>query len=251
MEKKGGLTRLPAFGGGRSAVADLNGDGYPEIVFCNYIHNYPGNRTAYVYWGGVDGYKADRKTGAAHDLGLRRGGGRPEQGWVSRADLREPGGGGGCRLSLSRPRPRLLHLLGRRTGFDATHPALLPTRGRRDVAVADVNHDGHLDLRLHQQQPRGASTCNSSWAAHQGTPPTAQTVPLADPTSLRSGDVNGDGYQDLVVATAAKSSTIALEGCGGESKGQHLVHIFLGDAGGSRRTDGRAAGTCGERHGDR
>ena len=56
MDHKAGVTRLPAFGGGRSLIADLNRDGYPEVVFCNYIHNYPGLRTAYIYWGGPAGY---------------------------------------------------------------------------------------------------------------------------------------------------------------------------------------------------
>jgi hypothetical protein len=49
LDHKTPLTRLPAFGGGKSIVADLNRDGFPEIVFCNYIHNYPVLRTAYVY----------------------------------------------------------------------------------------------------------------------------------------------------------------------------------------------------------
>ena len=62
VENKAAVTRLPAFGGGRSVVADLNRDGYPEIIFCNYIHNYPGLRTAYVYWGSADGYKSSRRT---------------------------------------------------------------------------------------------------------------------------------------------------------------------------------------------
>ena len=56
------FTRLPAFGGGRAIVADLNRDGFPDIVFCNYIHNYPGVRSAFIYWGGQDGYKPNRKT---------------------------------------------------------------------------------------------------------------------------------------------------------------------------------------------
>ena len=34
-----GVTRLPTDGGGPSLLADLNGDGYLEIVFCNFIHN--------------------------------------------------------------------------------------------------------------------------------------------------------------------------------------------------------------------
>ena len=62
MDRKEGLTRLPAFGGGRSLVVDLNRDGYPEIVFCNYIHNYPGVRTAYIYWGSRDGYSLRART---------------------------------------------------------------------------------------------------------------------------------------------------------------------------------------------
>ena len=56
-----GITSLPAFGGGRSLVTDLTNDGYPEIVFTNYIHNYPGQRTAYVYQGGPDGYQPHRR----------------------------------------------------------------------------------------------------------------------------------------------------------------------------------------------
>lgn len=54
MDNPAGLTRLPAFGG-RSIIADLNRDGYPDIVFCKYIHNYRGNRSAFIYWGGRTG----------------------------------------------------------------------------------------------------------------------------------------------------------------------------------------------------
>ena len=62
MDTEDHLTRLTSFGGGRSVVADLNRDGYPEIVFCNFIHNYPGLRTAYVYWGSANGYSTTNKT---------------------------------------------------------------------------------------------------------------------------------------------------------------------------------------------
>ena len=62
MDGSDQVTRLPSFGGGRSAVADLNQDGYPELVFCNYIHNYPGVRTAYVYWGSQQGYHPQSRT---------------------------------------------------------------------------------------------------------------------------------------------------------------------------------------------
>ena len=62
LDEKGGVTRLPSFGGGRSAIADFNRDGHPDIVFCNFIHNYPGVRYAYIYWGSRDGYLPGHRT---------------------------------------------------------------------------------------------------------------------------------------------------------------------------------------------
>jgi len=62
LASKESLNRLPAFGGGRSVIADVNRDGYPEIVFCNYIHNYPGVRTAFLYWGSASGYDVAHRT---------------------------------------------------------------------------------------------------------------------------------------------------------------------------------------------
>ena len=44
-----GVTRLPSPGGGRSIVVDLNQDTYPELVFCNFIHNYSEDMSALIY----------------------------------------------------------------------------------------------------------------------------------------------------------------------------------------------------------
>ena len=60
--REGAATRLPSGGGGRSLLVDLNGDGYPEIVFCNFIHNYSVHMNAYIYWGGPGGYQPERRT---------------------------------------------------------------------------------------------------------------------------------------------------------------------------------------------
>ena len=53
---------MPSDGGGRSLVVDLNQDGYPELVFCNFIHNYSVHMMALVYWGSPDGYQRGHRT---------------------------------------------------------------------------------------------------------------------------------------------------------------------------------------------
>jgi len=228
----GAVTRLPALGGGRSIITDLNGDGYPDIVFCNYIHYYPGNRFAYVYWGSRDGYRADRKTElptlfaagvAAADL---NGDGYPDLVFANEGS--EPG------LEELYPDRGLNSYIywGSATGFDPNRRSLLPTRGAHDVAIADVNHDGYPDIAFVNNSPAGKGLQVFFGGAAGYTGKTAQTIALDDPTSLRSGDVNGDGYADLIVSTSAKPLMLG-GGFASLREGQaaeHTVDVFLGSA---------------------
>jgi hypothetical protein len=49
-------------------VADLNRDGYPDLVFPNYGDEfgdrvgYKDNLESYIYWGAPDGYSVERRT---------------------------------------------------------------------------------------------------------------------------------------------------------------------------------------------
>jgi VCBS repeat protein len=222
------LTRLPAFGGGRSVIADLNRDGYPEVVFCNYIHNYPGLRTAFVYWGGADGYQASHKTElptnwaagvAAADL---NGDGYSElvlanQGVEAGSEDISPDTGFDSYIYW-----------GSATGFDPAHPTLLGTRGAKDVTIADINKDNFPDIAFVNSGAK-AKELQVFWGGPSGySNDRSQSLPLPDPTSIRSFDINRDGYADVVVTTAAKAESISLEAAKTGEEGTHSVYLLFG-----------------------
>ena len=53
--------RLPSDAGGRSILADLNGDAYEEIIFCNFKHNTIYSK-ALIYWNSPTGFEVIRRT---------------------------------------------------------------------------------------------------------------------------------------------------------------------------------------------
>ncbi|PYV12943.1 MAG: hypothetical protein DMG07_15875, partial [Acidobacteria bacterium] len=214
MDNKASVTRLPSAGGGRSVIADLNGDGYPEIVFCNYIHNYPGIRSAYVYWGGQGGYDTTRRIQlptnwaagvAAADL---NGDGYPDLVFANEGV--EPG----LEAISSTTTHDAFIYWGGATGFDPARRTLLATRGASDVVVADINKDGYPDIAFITNNP-SAHEVRVFWGgASAYSNQRVQILALPAPTSIRAGDVNGDGFQDLVV-TAARGVYVILGGADG------------------------------------
>ncbi len=218
MDGSNQVTRLPSFGGGRSAVADLNQDGYPELVFCNYIHNYPGVRTAYVYWGSQEGYHPRSRT----ELPTRWAAG------VVALDLNSDGylelvfANQGVEAGAEKISPKVdlssYIYWGSSNGFDPDNPGLIPTQGARDVAAGDVNGDGDVDLIFINNSPQAQGVQIFLGAAGEYDGGRTHQVPVPTPSSVASGDLDKDGYAD-VVATSSK---------GEEEPAGKGVYVFFG-----------------------
>lgn len=216
---------LPTLGGGRSLVADLNRDGFPDIVVVNFFHGSTHDPfPVYVYWGGADGFASERKsefpsrTAAGIAVADLDGNGfsdliianmGPEDSIMAavRAPRREadsvPTGTVPSRIYWQGP-----------LGFSLDQFTDVPTHYAVDVKVADMDGDGHLDLvflqsgdvrtlRFFYGGEKGFSAEDSEEIAVSGTGYLDEKA-----GEIVVADVNVDGRPDVIVAAGGKEAQI-------------------------------------------
>ena len=208
------VTWLPSMGGGRCQIADLNNDGYLDIISGNMMHNFRQDMPAYIYWGSAQGFRESDRTilpayiAAGIAVGDLNEDGLPDivianQGYERGFDVRFG--------------PMINNLAsfvywGHPTGFDASRRLSLPTISASDVAVGDFNGDKHLDLafvnNLREEQTVyiywGDGSGKFSEASRQvvqvGKSDVNAEMGAVEMNAVLASDLNGDGISDLVVA---------------------------------------------------
>ena len=221
------MTWLPALGGGRCQIADLNGDGYPDIVFGNNMHNFRQDMPAYIYWGSPKGFREnDRSVLAGYTVSGVAIGDLNEDGLpdIVLANTGFEGEGMEARFG-----PVMTNNLesfiywGDINGFSR---ALIQGEARRssvatvcaaDVAIGDFNGDKHLDLAFANNHSTersifiywGDGTGSFSEAkrqtlrfADQGAATTKRKIEIK---TLLAHNLNEDGFCDLIAAGNANA----------------------------------------------
>ena len=190
---------LPTHGAFDSAIADLNQDGFQDIVFANY---YDGNTRvldSYVYWGAaIDPYtsRTDLATTSANAVEV--------------ADLNKDGHaeiifGNGYSATAS-----YIYW------GAATSPYLvrtdLPQQTKRanDVSVGDLNGDGHDDIVMAMYYDDGTTSHSINsiiyWGAASNPYSTTTDLPTHGAYASEIADLNQDGYLDIVFANNYEQS---------------------------------------------
>jgi MYXO-CTERM domain-containing protein len=106
----------------------------------------------------------------------------------------------------------------------AVDPDLANARGGAALASADFNGDGFADVASSATGPGTVSIYSGAAGGPSTTATAALTVAgVGFGTSLAGGDVNGDGYDDLVVGAPQYANGEATEG---------RIYIYLGSAAG-------------------
>ena len=214
------MSWLPALGGGRCKIADLNGDGYADILFGNAMHNYRQDMPAYIYWGSAEGFSdANRTLLPAYtvtgvDVGDLNKDGLPDVVLASAGFER----GMEERMGAMSNQLESYIYWGEVNGFprtqipDVARRTSLATVCAADVAIGDFNGDGNPDVALANNH-RTAQTIYVYWGDGTGAfaESTRQTLSYADVggvgakelleiKTLLAADLNRDGITDLVAA---------------------------------------------------
>ena len=192
------FTDLEAAGASDVAAADLNGDGWPEIILANRERAGKFAIDSFIYWGGPDGFSPDRRTGlptiqanavtVADVNGDRRpdlvfANGEGKESWI---------------------------YLNRDGGFRPEARVALPTSEARDCAAADVNSDGWADVFFSSHQTSGNPlTLSPLYFGGPGgfRPDRKQELETVGAAGASLADLNGDGRPELVVSSNREHSS--------------------------------------------
>jgi hypothetical protein len=218
-------TELPTYGALGNAIADLDGDGYKDVVFANYGANADNLVDSYIYWGSASGFDPADRT----DLP-----GRGPHG-VLAADLDGDGFG---EVVLANYFDGQTHELdstiywGSASGFDEADRTDLPTFGAVGLAARDLDDDGYTDLLVsnstsHLGMSLHVPDSSIFWGSATGFDEANRTdLPTRGAYGTSVNDLDDDGWLDLVIVNYFDVITYDLDS-----------YVYWGSASGFSESD--------------
>ena len=189
-----------------AAIDDLNQDGHMDLVLANYAHAGFFDTVSYVYWGGPDGIRDERRTelptsGATGIVVADLNGDRlKDVAFVNKIEGVSYPGGTTASVAEVGPTTSWVYWGDVEGRFSPERRLGLPTTRNTDGYVAsDLNADGRVDLLFaHDSTPTIIY-----WGSDAGlSEKNRSTVPEGNSGTGRTADFNRDGYLDVLLNSA-------------------------------------------------
>lgn len=194
------LWKLPFHSGYESSAADLNRDGFPDLLILNSGHAGDHSHAdptlgANILWGSTEGLEKSQKRTVLHEhfLGTSGIADLNKDGWLDLVlEPFSPEHGG--------EKEKLILYYGGEDGFPANRRVALTMDGyAQEHLIADFNNDQWLDIGV---TSRSLGCVRILWGSEKGFDVTHdQRLKIAGPVGVDAADLNRDGYLDLLSAS--------------------------------------------------
>jgi hypothetical protein len=173
-------------------VADLNSDGFLDLVLGTFEHENNPDAELVIYYGGASGYNREHRQAF------------PVKGRSTGCLIGDFNRDGFLDIVVnSYTANLLLTYWGSAQGFSDKNKHTMPYPAPSDLETADLNGDGWLDLLVASYEDPVTKNHDTGlsifWGSSRGwRQPDSQWLPGSTPIGLAVADLDGDGFLDLV-----------------------------------------------------
>ena len=193
-------SRLPTAGAVAVTAADLNKDGYIELLVANRFDGEKTNLNSYIYWGNKKGFSASNRSSlpsrAAEAIAVAdlNGDGFPDIVFANR--------GTDYHMTVDRFGKSFIYW-GSKSGYFENQRSELETVNCSDVEIVDLDADGNLDIVFaNEGNSQDQSGVRVYLGDGKGNFAKERTIwlPGIYSSAVDIADLNADGHLDIVVA---------------------------------------------------